>query len=217
MFRYTHGAKRAQQQAGFHPLTAFPQMDKRYVSDRLFELFRNRVPRPSRTDYAAYLDRLGLPSNVTDPFEILSVSGGTRQTDSLEAFPLIRTKLDGGFHCRFFLHGWRHVSEAAQLCLNELESGAALQVALELNNPATGIAVQLQTADTYHMLGWSPRYLVEDLVQAIATAPSEIAATIQQINRPPAPANQRALVSLEGKLPAGVKPMTSEDFQPLAA
>lgn len=90
-------------------------------------------------------------------------------------------------------------------------------MALELNNPATGIAVQLQTADTYHMLGWSPRYLVEDLVQAIATAPSEIAATIQQINRPPAPANQRALVSLEGKLPAGVKPMTSEDFQPLAA
>ena len=33
-------------------------------------------------------------------------------------------------------------------------------VGLELNNPATTLAVQIQTTD-YHMIGWAPRYLLE--------------------------------------------------------
>lgn len=100
-FRYTNGAERAAQEAGFHALAAFPELHRRYSSNQLFELFRNRVPRASRADYPTLLERLGLSSGVTDPFEILSVSGGTRQTDSLEAFPLIRKAPDGSFRCRF--------------------------------------------------------------------------------------------------------------------
>lgn len=115
------------------------------------------------------------------------------------------------------MHGWRHVSEAARSRLIELEAGEALRVSLELNNPATGVAVQLQTADDYHMIGWAPRYLVEDLVRAITCAPADLSATVERINLPPAPANQRMLVSFEGKLPTAVEPMSSPDFQPLAA
>jgi hypothetical protein len=46
-----------------------------------------------------------------------------------------------------------------------------------LTNPATQLAVQIQTQD-YHVIGWSPRYLVSDLVNAIAKAPGEYAAKV---------------------------------------
>jgi hypothetical protein len=40
-------------------------------------------------------------------------------------------------------------------------------VTVELTNPETTTAVQIQTED-YQMLGWAPRYLVHDLVHAMA-------------------------------------------------
>lgn len=214
-FRYTHGAERAEQEAGFRPLTSFPELHQRYTSDRLFEMFRNRVPSVSRPDYPAMLERLGLPLDETDPFEILAVSGGARQTDNLEAFPRIQRRKDGSFRCRFFVHGWRYMNEAAQARLQALHVEERLSVVLELNNPATGVAIQLQTSDDHHMLGWSPRYLVADLIAAIARAPAQIVATVVRSNPPPAPSNQRLLVQLEGKLPEGVEPMSSSDFLPL--
>lgn len=216
LFRYTHGAERASAEAGFQPLSAFPDLHRHYRSDQLFALFRNRVPRAGRADYPGTLERLGLSPGEKDPFEILAVSGGTRRTDNLEAFPRIRKHRDGRFHCRFFIHGWRYMQEAAQHRLHRLAPDEPLRVALELNNPATGLAVQLQT-DDYCMIGWSPRYLVEDLVHAISCAPAKLDAIVQRVNPPPAPANQRVLVALSGSLPEEVEPMSSKDFQPLAA
>lgn len=215
-FRYIHGAELAQQQAGFQPLDAFPDLRRDYRSDELFALFRNRVPSPERGDYNAMLERLGL-TGQPDPFEILAVSGGKRQTDNLEVFPRIRKHADGGFECRFFLHGWRYVSDAARKHLLALTAGDPLRLAVELNNPATGLALQLQSAGEYHMLGWAPRYLVADLLHAVAEAPAKLSARVVRVNPPPAPHNQRVLIEFRGELPEGVEPMSSEQFQPLVA
>lgn len=211
-FRYVHGAERAHEETGFEPLVDFPDFHKPYDSSELFPLFKNRVLTPGRKDFDEYLRLLQLHGDA-DPIEILSVDGGYRATDSFEVFPKIERRPDGAFRCRFFLHGWRHVSQTAQDRLQKLQAGEKLFVALELTNPTTGLAVQIQTED-YHMIGWSPRYLVSDLVNAIAKAPGDYQAKVIQVNPVPAPSKQRLLVELRGHWP-DYEAMTKDDFDPL--
>ena len=214
-FAYTRGVLQAKEKAGFQPLDAFPKFDVLYESSELFPLFQNRLISTKREDYAEYLQRLDLSPEHADPFEILAISGGGRQTDNLEVFPKIQARRDGSFSCRFFLHGWRHVNAPSQDRLNVLRPGEPLQVSIELNNPATGLAVQLETANDYFMLGWAPRYLIQDVLRAVAGGPSNMTARVVQLNPPPAPHNQRVLVELEGRLTAGYEPMSSDEFLPL--
>lgn len=212
-FCYTVGARQASERAGLQPLTSFPNFEKEYESHELFPLFQNRVIDPHRKDFAQYLEWLDLDSKHADPIEILAVSGGERQTDNLEVFPKIEKAADDSFRCRFFLHGLRHASQAARLRAETLRAGESLRVAIELNNPETGLALQLESAD-YEMVGWAPRYLIRDLVHAVADAPS-VAAKIVRVNEAPAPANRRYLVEFSGRWPANHEPMTDEVFKPL--
>ena len=108
-----------------------------------------------RPDFAEYLRSLDFTEEA-DPIEILSVNGGQRVTDAYEVFPKIQKDDSGQFTCRFFLHGWRRVNQAAQERINRLRPGEKLYLTLELTNPATGLAVQIQTED-YYMIGWAPR------------------------------------------------------------
>jgi len=215
-FRYTHGAELARESAGFPPLPDFPKLDRLYKSDELFPIFQNRVMAPGRPDFAQYVEQLGLRPESSDPIEILAVSGGTRATDAFEVFPKLERQVDGRFTCRFFLHGSSHVSAPAQEKINNLTTGERLNVALELTNPATGLAVQVQTSD-YFMIGWAPRYLVHDLAEAMARWPGGYEAEIVRLNPLPAPSKQRLLVEFRGKLPANYEPMSSEEFKPLVS
>jgi hypothetical protein len=211
-FRYTQGASLAHTQAGFPPLVDFPELQEDYHSGELFPMFQNRVVTRGRPDFADYLRRLDLPEDA-DPIEMLSVDGGYRATDSFEVFPKIEKSDDGSFRCRFFLHGSRHLSEAAQERLDKLTAGEMLYVALELTNPATQVAIQIQTLD-YVMIGWTPRYLVKDLMTTIAKEPRDCKAHVVRINPVPAPSKQRLLVELSGRWPDH-DPMTTAEFRPL--
>lgn len=211
-FRYTKGAKRACDEVGFAPLFDFPEWKQSYESSELFPLFQNRVISAERRDFADYVRMLDLPQSA-EPAEILEVGGGYRATDNFEVFPKIERREDGSFRCRFFLHGMRHVSQAAQERLDRLMPGDPLYVTLELTNPVTKLAVQLQTTD-YHMIGWAPRYLVGDLMRAMAHAPEGYAAKVVRRNPSPAPSKQRLLVELSGSWP-DYEPMATGDFEPL--
>ncbi len=214
LFRYLHGAERAHLESGFKPLVDFPDFHQRYEASDLFPLFQNLVIAPGRGDFQEYLRHLDLPDKA-DPIEILSVDGGSRvTTDSFEVFPKIERREDGAFRCRFFLHGWRHVNKHAQARLEELKTGEELYVTIELTNPKSRLAVQIQTLD-YYMIGWAPRYLVDDLVLAIAKAPGDYKAQVVRVNPIPAPSKQRLLVELSGQWPDH-EPMVTEDFKPLA-
>ncbi len=210
-FRYINGAKRAQQAAGFTPLIEFPKFDGDYHSNELFPLFQNRVMNRTRPDFAEYLQSLDLHGEA-DPIEILSRSGGQRVTDTYEVFPKIEKQSDGSFTCRFFLHGWRHINQAAKQRLDQLNDNEELYVTLELTNPATKLAVQIQTTD-YHLIGWAPRYLVEDLVKAMAEVP-RYEAKVVLFNPLPVPSKQRVLVEMQGRW-IDHKPMSGDDFHPL--
>lgn len=211
-FRYTGGAKRAESEAGFPLLVEFPELTEDYRSPELFPLFQNRVMNRARPDFTDYLRSLDLPEGA-DPIEILSANGGRRVTDAYEVFPKPVKHDDGSFTCRFFLHGWRHVNPSAQEQIDRLTKDDKLYVTLELTNPATGLAVQIQTPD-YYMIGWAPRYLVADLVAAMAESP-EYSAHVVQVNPQPAPSKQRVLIEMRGHWSA-YEPMTGEDFTPLA-
>lgn len=210
LFRYTRGALDAQKQSGFEPLLSFPKFENRYESSELFPIFKNRVLDASRKDFAEYLGWLDLDPAHADPIEILGLTGGERQTDSLEVFPKIIKRADQSFSCRFFLHGLRHVSEPAREKANYLAAASPLQIAVELNNP-TGLAIQLQTTDCY-MIGWAPRYLVCDLIEVINAHP-QVSATVVRVNEYGAPLARRILVELKGQLPADYEPMSGGQFE----
>lgn len=210
VFQYTKGALKAQEKVGFKPLVSFPDFDRRYESSELFPLFKNRVLDPHRKDFLDYLRSLDLDPAHPDPLEILAVTGGERQTDSFEVFPKVERQADDSFSCRFFLHGLRHVSDAARRRALSLQAGEPLKVSVELNNP-TGVAIQI-TTDDYHILGWTPRYLVTDLLRAVAANP-QVRATVIRVNEAGIPLNRRVLIELSGNLPAGFEPMSDSDFQ----
>jgi hypothetical protein len=212
VFRYTQGAEAAVIRCGFHPVASFPQLEGRYESDQLFPMFQNRVLVRSRKGFAEYLRSLALEQN--DPIEILAITGGERQTDNFEMFPRIEKQADNSFTCRFFLHGWRHMPQAAQERAMRLMPGDELGVSVEMNNPATGIALLLTSRD-YEFIGWTPRYLVTDLLKAVAQVPA-ISAHVVQVNAEGVPANRRVLIEFKGFLPEGFDPMTDEQFQPYA-
>lgn len=212
-FRYIKGAERARREAGFDALLDFPEWSRIYESSALFPLFMNRIIPAGRRDFPEYLRMLDLPEGA-EPADILEVDGGYRATDSFEVFPRIERAHDGAFRGRFFLHGWRHVNEAAIQRIGRLQPGEKLYVTIELTNPATQVAVQIQTVD-YHMIGWAPRYLVGDLVHAIAQSPAEYVARVVRVNPAPAPSKQRLLVELSGRWP-DYEPMTRGDFEVLA-
>jgi hypothetical protein len=207
-FKYVKGVQRS----GMRPLESLPDFKKVYESADLFPLFQNRVLAADREDFKDYLLLLDMKPEQANPLEILAITGGYRQTDNFEVFPKIDRSTDGRFKCRFFLHGWRHVNEDSKKMLDTLKSGEELKVAIELNNPATGLAIQLMTQD-YHMIGWSPRYLVIDLVRAINPDFSEIQARVVKVNPSSAPSNQRVLIELSGNWPDNYDPMSSEEYQ----
>ncbi len=210
-FRYIGGARHAQEQAGFPLLIEFPSLERDYQSSYLFPLFQNRVMNQKRPDFSDYLHNLGYPDKA-DPIQILSVNGGRRVTDAYEVFPKISKDDTGQFTCRFFLHSWLRASDAAQARVNKLEPDEELYLTLELTNPATRLAVQIQTTD-YHMIGWAPRYLVGDLAAAMNESP-EYSARVVRVNPQPAPSSQRVLIEVRGRWEHH-EPMSGEDFSPL--
>lgn len=195
------------------PLMAFPEFQRQYESPELFPLFKNRVISPTRRDFPEYLNWLDLDPAHSDPIALLAVTGGERTTDNLEVFPKVEKDAEGNFKVRFFLHGMRHVSEAAKERGSRLQEGEPLRVMVEMDNPVTRLALALHSND-YQMIGWAPRYLVRDLMAGVSKSPLLLAQVVK-VNEGPAPLNRRVLVELSGRANEGFDPMTTPDFLPL--
>lgn len=102
------------------------------------------------------------------------------------------------------------MSEEARQRALSLGPQEPLGVSIEMNNPTNGFAIQLSTKD-YHFLGWTPRYLVPDLLRAIAESPL-VEAKVIRVNDLGTPLNRRVLIELSGRLPANFEPMSSSEF-----
>ena len=214
-FRYVSGVKEAMK-CGFAAFDSFPELQADYRSAELFPLFANRLQNPTRPNFREFLQRLDVsyePPDAFDPIEVLAVSEGRRATDNLEVFPKVERGGDATFAIKFFLHGWRHIHPYAEERIGKLEAGEILGVSLETTNPVTRWALQIQTRDNV-IIGWVPRYLVDDLVH-ITFAGCSVEATVTRLNPAPAPPGQRVMICFRGCWPEGFDPMTGESFAPL--
>lgn len=214
-FRYLRGARTAEKEAGFQPFANFPSFKEDYRSDELFPLFVNRLQNSSRPSFPQYLAQLGVTpehGKPVDPITLLAISGGLRETDTLEVYP--RVELDSGraFRLRFFLHGLRFLSPHALDATLRLAPGDKLTVAIETNNLATRQAIQFQNQDRV-MVGYAPRYLVDDLIRV--TLEGRAISTILRVNPPPAFLGERLMVNVEGVWPVGHEPMSGPLYEPV--
>jgi hypothetical protein len=211
-FTYTQGASHAQA-CGFTPLVAFPNLDQTYKSAELFSLFKNRILRENRPEFKDFLRSLAIPGNSPTPIEVLAASGGERKTDSLQIFPKIELALDRSFSTRFFIHGSRYLSNDSQTRLDTLVQNEPLRLCLETANPAGGNALQLQSQD-YKVLGWCPRFLVDDLTKALLDEICPFEVKVLQHNSVQTPTERRVLVELSGCFPEHFSPMQSDVYKP---
>lgn len=210
-FRYTKGAEEAQRKAGFAPLPEFPDFESDYESPVLFPAFQNRVISRKRPDFAEYVRVLALDEDA-DQIEILSANGGKRATDFFDVFPVPETGADGNFSCRFFLPGGIHVEQPAGSRVDELRPGDKLSVSLSGELSSGPLRLSLLTEEGQEV-GWAPQYLTHDLASC-ADQPGEYEAKVVQVNPPPDPSRQRALIELSGNLDGHVL-VSGPDFQPL--
>lgn len=214
-FTYVHGAKDAEQLAGFRRIPEFPNLEQRYHASELFPTFRNRIMNTSRIDRPEYLHQLGLDQGECDELAELSVSGGQSHTDSFEIFPGIEPDTDGRFRTQLTVHGLRHTNSDAMVAVQKLQTGDRLQVAVELNNPVTKLGILVCSQD-YYILGWLPRFITEGILQCSDWTSLEAEVVVVQVNHH-APLSQRLLVDFTGWLPVGVNPMQDlEQYQPIA-
>jgi len=77
------------------------------------------------------------------------------------------------------------------------------------------MAIQLTVPEDYLILGWTPHYLVPDLLVAISEN-SEVTARVIRVNQESVPPFRRILVEFGGVLPKNFEHMSTTPFQLIA-
>lgn len=215
-FAYTNGAKTL---AGFHSFPGMHDLDTVYESNDLFPMFANRMLNASRPEYRPSLVWSGFdPDNPPDPIQLLGVTEGLRQTDSLEVFPCPARDSDGGFVAKFFLHGLRHSEPAAIARVDKLVAGEGLLIVPEDDNQYDRFAVAVWTEETgAYRIGYVPRYLARDIRSLdMACGPNSAALQVERLNRG-APLQQRVLCRMSACWPPNFHPCAGPEFQTIVS
>lgn len=222
-FGYTTGAEVAAKECSFQPLASFPRLDRKYESNTLFPLFANRLPSRTRPDFDAYVEWLNIPQHGAEPIALLARVGGRRATDSFEIVPCPEREEGEEYHVHFFVHGLRHLSPTSIERISRLKKGELLFLLRDFQNPYDRDALMLRT-DTASpetpypdIVGYCPRYMVEDALKIIEGCPSSPQVRVERINLPPAPLQLRLLCSMTGCWPEGFRPFAGPLYQLLLA
>jgi hypothetical protein len=221
-FVYTRGYEQAQTIAKMQPILGFMESSQRYLSGEIFPLFQNRLMSPSREEYTAYIERLGLaqgPRFPPEPLQILARSGGRRATDSFKVFPApLKQPMAGGrwsYNISFFVHGVRHVSPESQRRVSSCEVGERLLLLSDWQNAADPNAVMLRTENDKRLLGWLPRYYCADIA-GLREQKQPIDVVVERVNPASLPHGQRLLCRLTAPWPEDFRAFASPEYEPLA-
>lgn len=218
-FRYLEGALAARKD-GFCPLPSFPNLAAVYESPEIFPLFANRLLPRSRPDYDEFIQWLSLPKDEADPFALLARSGGRRATDTLAVFPCPERDAEGHYRIHFFVHGLSHMTEAARNRTEMLQSGERLLLMADEQNTHDPKARMLRTEGRVdgdlHLLGYFPRYLVDDLDHLLAqphNLSDAAVVRVVRVNLMPAPVQFRLLCSVTMRWPDGFQPFSTAQYR----
>ena len=208
-FSYIAGAREARAVADFLMVLGFPELDVPYRSENLFPFFENRLMNRRRPERTEYLRGLGLDPNRWDPVSELAAPFNHVHGNGFEVYPDIVPDGGGYFQTQFVVHGLRYTNLHSIERTERLEIGEELRLSLELNNPATGHAVTVKTADQY-AIGWLPRYLVDVVYRDGGLSVQDPEARVAQLNLNGS-LSHRVLVDFSGRLP---RTMRSTDCLP---
>lgn len=154
-FKYVETTPRSvveAQRVGFVLLDTFPHIGPEWRSETLFPVFRRRLPRQW---YFAALARQGV--DVTDPLELLRITGGRVPTDTLEFLEPV--ELHGGedipreYTVRFPVAGWRYYN--GETVIAELTPATPLRLQLEPENVYDPSAIRIMSPSGV-LLGYVP-------------------------------------------------------------
>jgi hypothetical protein len=116
---------------------------------------------------------------------------------------------------KFFLHGLRHMPEAARTRVLTLQPDEPLFPMLDVCNPVDPNAVALRDENERVMLGYIPRYLAHDGWKLFQDCdPDYIKVFVHRVNKD-APLQQRLLCRMHACWPDGFEPCSGEEFQPI--
>jgi hypothetical protein len=219
-FSYTRAAASIE---GFRRLPGLA-ISRRYVSPNLPAAFEQRVMDPERSDYASYVQSLGLDPAMATPWEQIVESGGNRQGDTLQ-FMQVPTVENGRVRARFFANGVRHIARseltvegrkvpvsAAQQedALRGLHPGSFLRLEAEDENSEDPCATLITSDGT--PVGWVPRVLsgsIRELMDA-----RSISVKVVRIGEPDTPPHLRLVLDLNVEAPPGFEFDRDKQWEP---
>lgn len=136
-----------------HP--SFPELKKKYVSEKLFAAFDRRLPSDIRSDYKQILEELHLTKKCTK-MELLEQTRGKLSNDTY-SFEKPLKLIDGKLVTTFFVNGMRHQQNLPNNWKEIIETTNIITLKLEPENPIDNNAVAVYTG-TGIKLGLVPRF-----------------------------------------------------------
>jgi len=210
-FAYTKGVKKAQKSGNFNEFGVMQDIDKVYVSDELFPIFKNRILNRSRPEYRSYLKWLGFEKEAS-PLEELSRTNGLRATDSLQLFEKPKP-INNQFIIYFFSHGIRHLPLTYQDRIKSLKEGEELFILKDVQNRYDKFALALRTDDPVEIVGYIPRFYTKDINRLMKlNGNKEIKVNIEKINMD-APKQFQLLCKIETYWSKNFNSCEDENFQ----
>ncbi len=212
-FAYTKGAEKVFQDGSFFPFGQMNELDKVYVSDELFPLFKNRLLQKSRPEHSDYVQWLGFEKGVElSIFDELSRTNGIRATDSLQLFEVPRDE-NGKYCVYFFSHGISHLPANYIDRVNSLKEGDDLFLMQDLQNKADRFALALRTGDPVEIVGYCPKFYVKDFNKLLKKNHVEnVKVSVVKVNLE-SPLQLRLLCKFECDWSNGFIPFEDEDFK----
>lgn len=186
----------------------------RYRSSELLEIFKNRIPPRSRSDFTRLANWLGVDPKGND-FALLSRFGLIPGSDSILVYPA-PSVVDGMFELDFFVHGLRYMHTDASLWCENVSAGQVLLPMLDIKNVADPSAVALRDPDGSIIIGYVPAFYASDIASILRTegglGTSSI--TILRANKD-APVQLKLLCRFKAKVSSEYQPFSEGDHVPI--
>lgn len=156
-FQYSNDAQNCQEKNGFNLLVSFPDINKKYVSDKMFPEFLSRIPGPTRIDIDEILEKYGLTSY--DDFELLKKSGAKTSLDTLEFIDPILNLKSKNITREFYIAGTRHYCTKDNE--EKIQKGDNVVLIPENTNEVDKNAIKMEINNIF--VGYVPIYYSESV------------------------------------------------------
>jgi len=153
-FYYGKETKKCQEE-GFDLLVSFPDINKKYVSDKMFPEFSSRIPGPNRIDIDEILKKYEL--EAYNDFELLKRSGAKTSLDTLEFIDPILNLKNSNITREFYIAGTRYYCKKDNEEMINKGDDAILKP--EISNKVDKNAIKIEINNIF--VGYVPKYYSE--------------------------------------------------------